>query len=42
MEIDAEFTGAVVDTEPAFITKPVRAVIIPADVSKPVPEIVIA
>ena len=41
MEIDAEFTGAVVDTEPAFITKPVVAASVP-DFVKPVPEIVIA
>jgi hypothetical protein len=42
MEMFAEFTAAVVDPVPAFITKPVVAEITPSDVSKPVPEIVIA
>jgi len=42
MEMFAELTAAVVDTEPAFITKPVVAEIMPSVLSKPVPEIVIA
>ena len=39
MEIAAEFTGAVVATEPAFIVKSPTA--IESDFVKPVPEIVI-
>jgi hypothetical protein len=42
MEIAAEFTAAVVDTEPAFITKPVVAASVIPAFEKPVPEIVIA
>ena len=41
MEIDAEFTAAVVAPEPAFIVSPVLAANVP-DFVKPVPEIVIA
>ena len=41
MEMFPEFTAAVVDTEPAFITKPVVAASV-TDFVKPVPEIVIA